>query len=65
MLDFIRSLIKKRFQLAHMSSITMYLGHIVNMLEEEYVLDRDSKNSAIDAICDLLQEYKDPENKGK
>jgi hypothetical protein len=60
MLDFIRNLFKKEFQLHHVSIITSYLGDIIKLLEAEYVQDADAKNAAIDALCTLLQEYKDP-----
>jgi hypothetical protein len=61
MLDFIRGLFKKEFQLANTANITGYLFQIIRLLEAEYTTDKNSKNAAIDAVCKLLQEYKDPQ----
>lgn len=61
MLDYIRSLFKKEFQLVNISTITSYLHTIITLVEEEYVNDKNTKNAAIDAICKLLEEYKDPQ----
>jgi hypothetical protein len=64
MLDYIRSLFKKEFQLSHCSTITAYLHQITLLLEASYTTDKDAKNAAIDAVCKLLQEYKDPQIQG-
>lgn len=61
MLDIIRGFFKKEFQLANISLITGHLSDIVAILEAEYVSDASLKNTAIDTVCKLLQEYKDPD----
>lgn len=61
MLDFIRHLFKKEFQLLNTANITAHLNQIIKLVEQEYTNDKNAKNAAIDAVCKLLQEYKDPE----
>lgn len=61
MLDLIRNLFKKEFQLSNSANIAGYLHHIVALLHEQYAVDKNSKNAGIDAVCKLLQEYKDPQ----
>jgi len=36
------------------------LTQIISYLEGEYLKDKDSKNEAIDSICEILQAHKDP-----
>jgi RNA binding exosome subunit len=60
MLDFIKNLFKKEFQLNNISVITGYLGNIVKLLEVEYLNDGNAKNAAIDAVIQLLEEQKTP-----
>jgi len=59
MLDFIRGLFKKEFQLPNTSTILAYLNQVILLLDATYTTDKKNKNEAIDAICKLLQEYKD------
>lgn len=40
-------------KISHMSE------HFVDLLEEDYFKDENAKNAVIDAICQILQEYKD------
>ena len=51
MLDFIRGLFKKEFQLINTANITGYLFQIIRHLENEYTTDKNAKNAAIDAVC--------------
>ncbi len=59
MLDFIRGLFKKDFQIMHLSLITGHIGEILALLETEYLQDKSMKNAAIDAVIKLLEEQKD------
>jgi len=43
----------------HMSSIISTVASLATYFTEDYVKDKDSKNAAIDAICEMLQTYKD------
>ena len=61
MLDLLRSYFKKEFQLGHMHLITGHLADIIEILEDEYVEDRSLRNAAIDTICKILSEYKEPQ----
>jgi hypothetical protein len=64
MLDFIRGLFKKEFQLVNTANITAYLHNIISLVEQQYTNDQNAKNAAIDAVCKLLQEYKDKPPQG-
>jgi RNA binding exosome subunit len=59
MLDKIKSLFKPEYQFSHMSALVGYIGNVISVLSENYTKDKDSKNAAIDAICELLQAHKD------
>ena len=65
MLDILKNAFSKEIQLTHISSITSALAHIVNVINSDYVKDKDLKNAAIDSICQLLLEHKDPQSEGK
>jgi hypothetical protein len=59
MLDFLKTIFKKEFQLTNISFITGRLADIMLLLEQEYVQDKDAKNAAIDAIIKILEDHKD------
>ncbi len=61
MLDFIKGLFKKEFQLVHLSLLTGHVADIMALLETEYMQDKSMKNAAIDAVIKLLEEQKDKE----
>ena len=40
--------------------ITENLVDVLGHLERDYLRDKDAKNAALDAICEILQAHKDP-----
>ena len=58
MLNTLKDAFKKDMQLTQIASITGALAHIVNIVNSDYVQDKDLKNTAIDSICQILQEHK-------
>lgn len=59
MLDNILGHFKKEFQLGHSSALLNHIANVVNIFNKDFMKDVDSKNAAIDALCDLLKTYKD------
>jgi len=59
MLDTIAKLFKKEFQIGHMSALLNHIANIVSIFRADFMKDSDSKNAAIDALCELLQQQKD------
>ncbi len=60
MLDELQSLFKKEFQLTHFAALINNVSNLSNICSEQFVNDKDSKNSAIDTVCQMLQQYKNP-----
>lgn len=60
MLDKISSLFKAEFQMGHMAALMNHMANVVNIFRIDFMKDGDSKNAAIDALCELLQQQKDP-----
>lgn len=61
MFDFLFSIFKKEFQLSHISLISGHLADIVEIFDEEYVHDKNVRNSAIDEVIKMLESYKTPQ----
>jgi hypothetical protein len=59
MLDKLANLFKTEFQMGHMAALMNHMANIVNIFRVDFMKDGDSKNSAIDALCELLQAQKD------
>lgn len=45
-----------------MYNLASSLRSLINLFDEEYLKDKDSKNAAIDAIIAILEKHKDKEN---
>jgi len=61
MLDKIKALFKEGLEYTHTAGILQQIANIVNIVHAQYMKDYDSKNAAIDAICEILQSHKDKE----
>lgn len=59
MLDNIVNMFKKELQLGHTAALINHVANIVNIFRADFLKDADSKNAAIDAVCELLQQQKD------
>jgi hypothetical protein len=59
MIDNILSHFKKDFQLGHSSALLNHIANIINIINKDFMKEADSRNAAIDALCELLQSYKD------
>ncbi len=59
MLDKISNLFKSEFQMGHMAVLMNHIANVVNIFRVDFMKDGDSKNAAIDAVCELLQQQKD------
>jgi len=51
--------LKDGYGLPYMASLLTDLGTLVAHFEADYFKDKDAKNAAIDAICEVLQQHKD------
>ncbi len=58
MLDILQSCLKKEFQFSHMAGLINHLGNIIAIVQADFTKDQDAKNAAIDAVCQILQGYK-------
>ena len=62
MLDTLKALFKKELSMAHTSGVLTQVANLVNIVDAQYLKDgKDAKNTAIDVICKLLQDHKNPE----
>jgi hypothetical protein len=59
MLDKLKGLFREGLEYTHVAGILQQVSNIVNIVNLQYVKDVDSKNLAIDIICDLLQSHKE------
>ena len=59
MLDKLKSLFKEGLEYTHVAGILQQVANITNIVHVQYMKDGDAKNTAIDAICELLQSHKD------
>lgn len=59
MLNYLKSLFKKDFQMFNISLITANIAEIISCIEDEYMNDPLQRNNAIDAVINLLQEHKE------
>jgi len=59
MLDKIKNLFKDGLEYTHTAGLLQQIANIVNIVHVQYMKDGDSKNTAIDAICEILQSHKD------
>jgi hypothetical protein len=60
MLENLKDLFKKEFQLSHVAALLNQVHQLVSVFRADFMKDKDSKNAAIDTLCQLLQEQKDP-----
>jgi hypothetical protein len=59
MLDLLQGCFKQQFQLSHMAALMNHLANVITIVQAEYTKDKDYKNAAIDAICQILQGLKE------
>lgn len=60
MLDKIKDLFKEGLQYTHTAGMLQQLANLTNIIHAQYMKDgSDSKNTAIDLICEILQSHKD------
>lgn len=72
MLDKIKGLFKKGLEYTHTAGLLQYyplyprervllqqIGNITTIIDAQYMKDTKGKNAAIDAVCEILQSYKD------
>lgn len=51
-------LFQKSHALSHMSTICYKIESIIDLFEEEYMKDKNTKDAAIDALIEILQKHK-------
>lgn len=59
MLDELKNCFKNEYQFSHMAGIMNHLANILAIVRLDYVADKESKNKAIDKICEILEAYKE------
>jgi hypothetical protein len=59
MLDDIKDLFRDGLQYTHTAGILQQVANLINIVQTQYMKDEDSKNTALDLICKLLQSHKD------
>jgi hypothetical protein len=59
MLDALKALFLKETSLGAMGHIFSTVEELLVIVGEDYLKDKSTKNAAIDAICQLLQQHKD------
>ncbi len=59
MLDKIKELFREGLEYTHTAGLLQQIANIVNIVNAQYMKDGDSKNFAIDIICEILQSHKD------
>lgn len=60
MLEDIKNLFKKEFQLSHVAVLLNQMHQMLSVFRADFMSDANEKNAAIDALCKLLQDQKDP-----
>jgi hypothetical protein len=58
MLDELKNLFKEELQYTHTAGVLQQLGNLTQILNAQYMKDEDSKNTAIDLVCKVLQTHK-------
>ncbi len=59
MLDALKDLFKKELSFAHTSGVLNQIANLVQIVDAQYLKDgKDAKNTAIDVVCQLLQDHK-------
>lgn len=53
------ALFQKGLALVHLSTISGHLNSILSLFENEYLVTKDAKNAAIDAVIAILEAHKD------
>ncbi len=59
MLDNLLKMIKDERGIGHMGEILAQVERLALYLGEDYLKDKNMKNAALDAICQILQDQKD------
>lgn len=60
MLDQLKDLFKEGLQYTHTAGLLQQLANLTNIVHAQYMKDgSNSKNTAIDLICEILQSHKD------
>ena len=61
MLDELKTLFAPALQYTHVAGILQQIANLTNIVNAQYMADgSNSKNTAIDLICKILQSHKDP-----
>jgi hypothetical protein len=58
MFNFLFSIFKEEFALNNIQTVAVSVYHIIQLFDENYLKDKDSKNAAIDAVIQILNEHK-------
>jgi hypothetical protein len=59
MLDKIKDLFKEGLEYTHTAGLLQQIANLTNIVHSQYMKDENGKNTAIDAICEILQTHKD------
>lgn len=59
MLDEIKDLFNEGLQYTHTAGILQQIANLLSIVHTQYMKDQESKNTAIDLICQILQSHKD------
>lgn len=60
MLDNLKDLFKEGLQYTHVAGVLQQIANLTNIVHAQYMKDgSDAKNTAIDLICEVLQNHKD------
>jgi hypothetical protein len=63
MLDALKSYFKPECQFGHMAALLQNLGNVMQIVKTDFMLTVEAKNAAIDAICQIIKENKEPVQK--
>ncbi len=59
MFDLIHSCFKDQYKFSHFAALINHMSNVIGIVQTEYTKDKDAKNAAIDALCQILQGMKD------
>lgn len=59
MLNTLKDLFKDGLQYTHTAGLLQQIANMLNIVQAQYLIDGDAKNTAIDVICQILQSHKD------